>query len=74
MFASLDGTMSNDTAMLSDDDRPLGVGATSKGAVTNGHSNGQNGDVAMSDDEDMPLVCWISKSISLLRLECYLVN
>ncbi len=44
--------MTNDTAMMSDDDRPLA-------SAPNGHVNGRNGkvkQVVSSDEDDIPLV------------------
>ncbi|KAF9012361.1 hypothetical protein BDQ17DRAFT_1343749 [Cyathus striatus] len=58
--------MSTDSHMYSDDDTPLHLKPPQNGAV-NGHSNGLNRDVSMSDDDDddMPLSQTTRKSESL---------
>ncbi|KAF8893784.1 hypothetical protein BD779DRAFT_1503401 [Infundibulicybe gibba] len=49
--------MSGDTSMFSDDDRPLASKPAPNGkhANGNGHSNGQEKDYSMSEDDDQPL-------------------
>jgi len=52
--------MSTDVAMLSDDEGQRAATAANghtNGALTNGNGASHNEDLAMSDDDDLPLVC-----------------